>query len=40
MKSLKERIVFKRVDKISPTVDLDLFKERNVTIELLYEFQR
>ena len=34
MKSLRERIVFKRVDKISDSIDLSLFKEQ-LTIEYL-----
>lgn len=35
MKSLRERIVFKRVDKISDSVNLLLFEDKKVTIEYL-----
>lgn len=37
MKNITERIVFKRVDKISNKIDMDLFKDIDITIEYLHD---
>jgi hypothetical protein len=37
LKNITERIVFKRVDKISNKIDMDLFKDIDITIAYLHD---
>ena len=37
MKNITERIVFKRVDKISNVLDMELFENKKITIEYLHQ---
>ena len=37
MKNITERIVFKRVDKISNVLDMELFESKKITIEYLHQ---